>query len=90
MGISEAADCRRSGVRDQAHITVGHPNHARAPKVHANTHSLAVPVDTAKVQEAYAVTGAYSEQSGHSMRKNDVWIAAGMSFHRSKACDYRR
>ena len=35
-----------------------------------------VPVDTTEVQEAYAVIDAYSEQSGHSMGKNDVWIAA--------------
>ncbi len=35
-----------------------------------------VPVDTPEMLEAYAVIDAYSESTGHSMGKNDAWIAA--------------
>lgn len=35
-----------------------------------------VPVDRKDVFEAYAMIDAYSESIGHSMGKNDAWIAA--------------
>lgn len=35
-----------------------------------------VSVDEAGVLNAYVMIDVYSEQSGHSMGKNDVWIAA--------------
>lgn len=34
------------------------------------------PIDSAELLEAYAVIDAHSEATGHSMGKNDVWIAA--------------
>lgn len=39
-------------------------------------HFWRVPIDTEDVFAAYAMIDAYSESIGHSMGKNDIWIAA--------------